>query len=329
MRKALIIGIDDYPQRPLQGCVNDAVEIATLLKKNGDGSPNFDVNLLTSNDDEITTDILIESVTSHFKGSADIAVFYFAGHGVINTETNAGYIVSSNGSKNAWGMSLNDLLAFANKAHPNIKSTVIILDCCHSGILGEVSGLSTSSVSIIGTGVTILTASHRDDKASENNKHGVFTDILIDGLSGGCADICGNITPASLYSHVDHCLGACEQRPVYKANVEQFISLRQVAPKVPFETLRNLPKYFQDPTSIFSLDPSFEPDRCNIPDEYKKIPVNEDNVRIFKELQCMNRCGLIIPVDAEHMYYAAINSKGCRLTAVGSHYRNLVIKGRI
>ena len=43
-RKALIIGIDDY-QTPLHGCVNDAKEIASLLKTNEDDSKNFDVRL--------------------------------------------------------------------------------------------------------------------------------------------------------------------------------------------------------------------------------------------------------------------------------------------
>lgn len=44
-RKALIIGIDDYQTVPLHGCVNDAKEIASLLKTNEDDSKNFDVRL--------------------------------------------------------------------------------------------------------------------------------------------------------------------------------------------------------------------------------------------------------------------------------------------
>ena len=48
---------------------------------------------------------------------------------------------------------------------------------------------------------------------------------------------------------------------------------------------------------------------------------------IFAQLQKCNRHSLIEPVDAEHMYFAAINSKGCRLTALGAYYRELAIKG--
>ena len=73
----------------------------------------------------------------------------------------------------------------------------------------------------------------------------------------------------------------------------------------------------------------FEPDRKNVPEEFKNIPVNEDNVRIFKELQTCNRHGLVTPIDAEHMYYAAIKSTGCKLTALGAHYRNLAAMERI
>ena len=47
MRRALIVGIDDYPKAPLTGCVNDATAIAGLVEAHGDdGSPNFAVRLL-------------------------------------------------------------------------------------------------------------------------------------------------------------------------------------------------------------------------------------------------------------------------------------------
>ncbi|MFZ6681949.1 caspase family protein [Undibacterium sp. Tian12W] len=324
MKKALVIGIDNYPTSPLRGCVNDALAISQSLASNGDGSPNFSVVTMTSNDTDVDSAALEKAISDLFKnGDADTALLYFAGHGIINPETNAGYIVSSDGKRGAWGMSLSEILGLANHAYPKIKSSVIILDCCHSGYAGEVAGLTAGSPAVIGTGVTILTASHRDGVAEDGERHGIFTAILLDGLAGGCSDIRGNITPASLYSHVDQTLGPWEQRPIYKANVQNFVTLRQVEPKIPLDVLRRLPTYFPDRAQVYSLDPSYEPDRQNVPPEYRSIPVNEDNVRIFKELQKCNRYGLVIPVEAEHMYYAAINSKGCRLTALGAHYRKL------
>ncbi len=328
MKKALVVGIDNYQTAPLQGCVNDATAVAQLLESNGDGSPNFSVRTLTSNDVDVSSAELSQAVSDLFKGDADTALLYFAGHGIINPDTNAGYIVSQDGRRGSWGLSLSEILALANGAHPRIKSSVIILDCCHSGYAGEVAGLPNGNVSVISTGVTILTASHREGEAAEGQRHGVFTDILLGGLAGGCSDICGNITPASLYSHVDQTLGPWEQRPIYKANVQTFITLRQVAAKVPLDVLRRLPTYFPDRASVYALDPSYEEDRRNAA-ELDHIPVNPDNVRVFKELQRCNRHGLVVPVDAEHMYYAAINSKGCRLTAIGAHYRSLAEMKRL
>ena len=329
MKKALVFGIDNYSTSPLNGCVNDAVAIGNTLETNGDGSPNFSVRLLTSNQSIISTEILSLAISELFTGDADTALLFFAGHGIINPDTNAGYIVSQNGSRGAWGVSLSEILGIANRAYPRIKSTVIILDSCHSGFAGEVPALGNEQISAIGTGVTILTASHRDGTAGEIDGHGLFTDILLDGLKGSSADICGRITPASVYSHIDQTLGPWEQRPIYKANVQTFVTLRQVAPKIPLDVLRRLPEYFRDATSTFHLDPSFEPDRENVPSELRNVPANADNIRIFQELQMCNRHGLVMPVDAEHMYYAAINSTGCKLTALGAHYRKLAEMKRI
>jgi hypothetical protein len=323
MRKALVVGIDKYPVHPLTGCENDAVVVANTLEKNGDGSPNFSVRLLTSDSENVTSALLGDAISELFKGDADTALLFFAGHGIINPQTNAGYVVTQDGQKGAWGVSLSDILTQANSAYPRIKSTVIILDSCHSGYAGEVAALGNTNLAAIGTGVTILTACHREGTASEYDGHGLFTGLLLEGLSGTSADVCGRITPASIYSLIDQTLGAWKQRPIYKANVQTFVTLRHVTPKIPLDVLRRIPTYFPNATDVFALDPSFEPDRQNIPGELRHIPVNDNNTRIFKELQACNRHGLIIPVDAEHMYYAAIHSTGCRLTALGAHYRNL------
>lgn len=329
MKRALIIGIDDYPNFPLHGCVNDAVALANTVDKNGDGSPDFSVNLITSNDQEVTTALMLDSIERLFASDADCVLFYFAGHGIINEAIQSGFIVSQNCSKGAWGVPINDIVGMANRAYPKIKSTVIILDSCHSGFAGEASFVGSESVSAIGTGVTILTACHRKQTASESQGQGLFTNLLLDGLNGSAADIIGRITPASIYSHVDQTLGPWEQRPIYKANVQSFVTLRNVPPKISLDILRRLPTYFPDPTTVFRLDPSFEPDRENIPKHLRDIPVDPNNTRIFEELQQCNRHGLVVPVDALHMYYAAINSTGCRLTATGAHYRKLAMASRI
>jgi hypothetical protein len=196
-------------------------------------------------------------------------------------------------------------------------------------LVSQVVALGNTNVSTIGTGLTILTACHRDGTAAEANGRGVFTQMLLDGLNGSAADICGRITPASVYSHVDQTLGPWEQRPIYKANVQTFITLRQVTPKIPLDVLRQLPAYFPDAAYEFPLDPSYEPDRENVPGAYRNLARNARHERIFKELQMCNRLSLVVPINAEHMYYAAINSTACKLTALGAHYRRLAEMKRI
>ncbi|MCK9640314.1 MAG: hypothetical protein M0R39_10455 [Prolixibacteraceae bacterium] len=68
---------------------------------------------------------------------------------------------------------------------------------------------------------------------------------------------------------------------------------------------------FADKGQDIKLDPSFEPES----EKPKK-----ENVEKFKLLQKYNRINLVIPVDAEHMYFAAMENKSCKLTILGEHY---------
>ena len=152
---------------------------------------------------------------------------------------------------------------------------------------------------------------------------------MLDGLRGAASDVIGRITPAALYAHVDQTLGAWEQRPIYKANVQSFVTLREVSPKVSKEILRRLPDYFPTASHVLKLDPSFEPDRGEEAEACADIPIDDDNVRIYRELQQCNRHGLVIPTEHEHMWHSAVYSGGCRLTATGAHYRRLADKKKI
>jgi hypothetical protein len=93
MRRALVVGIDDYPRAPLKGCVNDADAMAALLARHADGSPNFDVQRLTSDSASITRGNLLANIQRLFgHDDADVALLYFSGHG---TENNLdGYLVT-------------------------------------------------------------------------------------------------------------------------------------------------------------------------------------------------------------------------------------------
>lgn len=310
MRKALIVGINDYPSSPLRGCVNDANALGTILESNGDGSPNFGVRIMTSPGIQITRPLLREAIEQLFAGDSEMAFLYFSGHGYI--KSTGGYLVTTDAKKYDEGVSMDDVLSLANQS--KARNKVIIFDCCHSGAMGTPS-IVGNNIAQLSEGMSVLTASRDSEFAMEVNGAGVFTSLLIDALKGGAADIRGNITPGSLYAYVDEALGAWDQRPIFKTNVTSFSPLRRIPPKVPFETLRKITQYFPTPEAEHPLNPTYE-------DTEKTA--NPENVKIFKDLQQFQGVGLVVPVDAEFMYFAAINSTSCRLTALGYQYWRLV-----
>jgi hypothetical protein len=317
MRKALIVGIDHYAHvKKLHGCVNDAHSVKSMLERHSDGSLNFGVHSMIASDDTsaVTRKELKNQVTELFKDNSEIALFYFSGHGYI--ETTGGYLITSECQDGDDGFSMDELLTLVNSSAAQNK--VIILDCCHSGAAGTPA--LTEDKSFLSEGVTILTASADDQYSLESGGAGVFTSLLVDALSGSAANLVGDITPGSVYAHIDQALGPWEQRPIFKTNVKRFISLREVQPPIALDELKRLTEFFPEPAHTFSLDPSFEPT--------SECPV-EANTERFAILQKYCHVNLVKPIDEEHMYFAAMNSTGCRLTALGAHYWNLVDKDRI
>jgi hypothetical protein len=321
MRKALCVGINNYPSAPLSGCINDATCIAELLEKNGDNSPNFDVKFET---DTASKSILKGLIDNLFNGDCDTALFYFSGHGFINEI--GGYIVTPDAKKYDEGVPMHEILALANKSKS--KDKIIILDCCHSGNIGNLN--TDANTAALSEGLSILTASRDMEPAIEINGHGVFTNLLVEALKGGAADVRGHISPGSVYSFIDQSLGAWDQRPVFKTNVTRFTSLRTVIPHVPTETLREIISFFKDPKDEFRLDPSFE-DTNSLDKKHEVIKpyAIKENTVIFKKLQQLQSVGLVVPSGTDYMYFAAMESKSCRLTALGHHYWRLVKDKRI
>jgi uncharacterized caspase-like protein len=323
MRKALVIGVNHYEHGPsLHGCVNDAHSVKAVLETHSDGSVNFDVRLLTGtgSDNSFTRAELKEAVKALFADDCDIALFYFAGHGHI--ETTGGYLLTSESSSGDDGFPLNDLMTLANGS--KARNKVIILDSCHAGIAGNPPGQPLQAE--LKDGLTILTASTAEQYATEEDGEGVFTTLFVDAMNGPAANLVGDVTLGGVYAHIDQSLGGWEQRPVFKTNVKRFISLRKVQPTVSLSDLQRISEFFPNAGHQFELDPSFEPrDEGRTEDMPGADP---ENNRTFAVLQKFNRVNLVVPVDAEHMWNAAMESKACRLTVLGEHYRKLRAKQR-
>lgn len=324
MRKGLIVGIDYYEHvSPLYGCVNDAHAVKSVLERNSDGTVNFSTKMLTGtgHTDMVTRAAIKDNIRELFAGECETALFYFAGHGHI--ETTGGYLVASDAKSGDEGMPLADVITFANQSLA--RNRIIVLDSCHSGIAG--TSPSTPSTAELKEGTTILTASTAEQYASEKNGAGVFTTLFVDALSGAAGNLVGDVTPGSIYAHIDQSLGPWDQRPVFKTNVKSFVSLRKVQSPITLQELQRIVEFFPSSGKDFQLDPTFEPERqtsdASIP------PPNPVNTEKFAILQKYNRIGLVVPVDAPHMWHAAMSSKACKLTVLGEHYLRLVVKGRI
>lgn len=323
MRKALVIGIDHYEHAPpLRGCVNDALAVQEVLETHGNGEPNFSVRTRLGRADgpPITRVMFKRALGQLFEDDPEIALFYFAGHGDI--EITGGDLLLSDFVPGGDGFPLNDVLTLANQSRARNK--IIMLDSCHSGFAGTPPGSNRCEIS---EGLTVLTAATAEQKAREQNGHGVFTGLMLDALRGAAANLVGDVTPGSLYSHIDQSLGPWEQRPVFKTNIKSFVSLRKVSAPVTTTSLRSLKELFPDPEKKFPLDESFEPERPLA--EPVELAPDPENTRIFALLQKFNRVNLVVPVDAPHMFQAAIHRKACRLTPLGKHYHRLATRGLI
>jgi hypothetical protein len=328
MRKALVVGIDYYTHvSPLFGCVNDSFAVKTMLDRHADGSVNFGVKHLTASGptELCNRDELRKAIEDLFAGDGEVSILYFAGHGHI--EATGGYLCSSDVKTGNDGVPLAEIMTMANQS--KIQNRVIILDSCHSGVAG--GNALQQKVAEISDGVSILTASTAEQYATEENGAGVFTSLLADALGGAAGNLVGDVTPGGVYSHVDQSLGPWAQRPVFKTNVNRFVSLRKVQPPLELAELRRISEFFPAPGFQFQLDPTYEPERHESwAANPKGIPAPEpEHNAIFKLLQKYNRVGLIVPEGAPHMWHAAMESKAVRLTVLGEHYRRLADKGLI
>lgn len=322
MRKALCVGIDSYSEvSDLHGCVNDANAVKSVLERNGDGTLNFDVKLIcaTSEASYISRNQLRDAVEELFKSESEIAIFYYSGHG--SFDALGGYLCTSEIKRPDEGLSLNDIMGFVQQS--KARNKIIILDSCFSGAIANSSQMQ--NYSILHDGTTILAACGESEYATEKNGHGIFTSLLVEALYGGAMNLLGEVSPGSIYSYIDRSLGAWEQRPVFKANIRSFVSLRKNTPPIPISELRKITEIFSNPYDEYKLDPTYEHDKheADIKD------VDKEHEAIFAILQKYVKLNLVVPVGAEHMYYAAINHKSCKLTAQGQHYWNLVNKNTI
>jgi hypothetical protein len=319
MKRALLVGIDHYDNFPnLGGCANDAAALHPLLARNEDDSPNLDCRVVTARDidNRVTRDELLGLVDELLSPGSDFALLYFAGHGAPMNGDVA--LATSDGTDATPGVSFSEIVDRIGRS--SVSEVVVILDCCFSGGATTIGALG-NQLANLRKGLSVLTAS-RDDQVSMETAdgRGQFSTYLEGALDAGAADVLGHVNISGLYAYLSESFGAWEQRPTFKANIDRLHDIRMCEPRVPLPTLRKLNEWFPAPAYDFPLDPSYEP---------TEEPANPDNEAVFSGLQKYRACRLIEPVGEDHLYYAAMNSASCRLTALGKHYWQLVAADRI
>lgn len=315
MKRALIIGIDEYPNCPLHGCVNDAQKIKEVLSRHYDSTLNFQCEILTAPSSNITRPILRQKISELFRHQADVAFLHFSGHGTINSL--GGYLVTPDYCEFDVGIPMTEVLAMANESP--VGEIVITLDCCHSGTFGTTPEISNDKI-ILSEGISVIIATRSGQEALEEGGGGVFTSLLVEALEGGAAGLLGEVSVASIYAYIDNAMGAWDQRPLFKSNVSRFTRLRVAAPKIDITLLSKITKYFPLPAEPLTLSPEYEPEA---------EPHNKEKEEVFRELLKLKNVGLVEPLGEEHMYHAAIKSKSCSLTSLGKYYWRLVNENKI
>lgn len=323
-RRALLIGIDDYPSpNGLKCCVADVMMLRDALSSHGDGTQNFEIETLLN---ENSGKVAMGQIEALFAGNHEVSLLYFAGHGCENS-TGSELVFPLEASSGGYykGLQMRSIMDIVNRSPAQNK--VIILDCCHAGDFGRYS-IDVDN-SDLRPGVSILSACKGNENARENivTGHGVFTEALCMALNGAAADYLGNITIGGLYAYMDRFFTASEQRPVFKTNTTGFTPIRNLQPKVPVALINEITALFPNVNDEYPLDSSYE--ETNAAGKVQVLidpQANPAHVEIMKKLQLLVKIGFVEPVGEKYMYYAAINSKSCRLTELGKYYWLLVNK---
>jgi len=316
IKLALLVGINRYESDDfdnLQCCEADAEDMSAMLARHwadkpGTGERNYNCRTLTSKGQQrISAEVLreeIDGLMSRAMGDGDI-VFYFSGHGVADEE--GGFLVTQDATGENPGYPMKELLAAAN--HSGNPSVVIILDCCHSGQIGNITDGEGFNQVAIAPNVTVLAASGAAQKSSEDRKHSLFTRHVLDALDGGAADCRGEVSAASVYAYVEQALGPWEQRPVYKSYARKLNPIRSCGAEVPDHVLAGLTTWFPYDAFEYPMDKSYEI-TCN-------AEAVEAHVEIFNQFKLLRDARLLSGKNGKDLYWVAMENETVHLTPQG------------
>ncbi|SDJ38661.1 protein kinase domain-containing protein [Nonomuraea jiangxiensis] len=227
---ALVAGVGSYKGRweQLDSCAHDADQVAAVLSE-----PEYDFDVTTIVDQQVTRQAILRWLVDAKTSGADLILFYFAGHGAVNDLGT--FLVTFDNEEFDEGISLATLMQLLQPAPGSSTSTVVILDCCHSGEAASTPVAGRSTRRVANTDINnvlrqsdpsavVIAACASDQRAWEttNLGHGIFTFHLLEALLGYAADHTGDVTVHSLYEVVSREMASLDtwyQDPVFGGRV--------------------------------------------------------------------------------------------------------------
>jgi hypothetical protein len=303
--------------------------MTNVVSRHKDGEKNFDCVVCPDRMEDgspITRPKLRAALTELFNFDGEV-LLYFSGHGFLSST--GGLLCTSDAARNDWGVPMQEVvdLGIGSRA----RQILLILDCCHSGDIANPAtmnqGGGKSPLATLRENMTVIAASRATEAAVEAGGHGVFTGALLDALEGGAADHMGFVTAPALYAYVSRRFTAWDQRPVYKTNATEVLTVRECEPLIPRLQLKELATHFPKSDYKYRLDPEYEPE-----DEHGNVkePVNKEKVAIAQLFKSYRDAGLLKPSDPTlQLYWVARRSETVELTARGREYWWLLVNDKI
>ena len=221
----LLVGVNDYRDRQnlsaLQYSALDCQGLGEALKEATASLTNKEVIIHHDFVSELPQLIEVQQSIQHIIKSAekdDTVLFYFSGHGVLETETQQVVLCLADTNTQdllVTGLPLNNLLKQLSNCAASQQ--LVWLDACHSGgmTLRGTASLGDPSSQLVKTlrhkaaasqGFYALLSCDQTQQSWEFPElgHGVFTYYLMRGLRGEAADSQGIIEADALYQYVYH-----------------------------------------------------------------------------------------------------------------------------
>ncbi len=139
VRRALLIGINAYSDKPLRGCVGDAQAMATLLHERF-GFDAAEITLLLDGQASLERVNREMARLLEVTQSGDTVCFFYAGHGTVFEQSDGSeatglgttFCLQENPREDLYDDDFGEWLDTLAKRTENV---VIIADCCHSGTI--------------------------------------------------------------------------------------------------------------------------------------------------------------------------------------------------